>query len=228
MLILSPQDVALSEMPHPNTQKMLPVLTYQSRHFTLVRKFGPGDRQMALDFCKDLVDNRRKFCILLEEAHRYSVWGRLKPLAIAPNQTPTAKLSSTDGTVSPLFSAQDQQSLLSLSEDEFSQVVLKKLNQQRKILGRIALNTVHRHPSAQYRRTSNVFVAYRDGGGLTYGFIIHWFRELALGVGKNLTTKIAWEVVEKQHFRAEVVEDESIFSPSHGEDLDRLFANLLP
>ncbi len=225
MLILSPQDVTLAEIHHPETQKRMPVLTYQSQRFGLVRKFELSDRQGAMDFSKNLVTNHRKFCILLEEAHQYSVWGRLRPLTHAPSAAQTQKVSEQ---ISTLFTRQEWAAIAPLPEEQFSQALLKKLNQQRKLLGEIALKTIHSHPSAQYRRTASVFVAYRDGGGLTYGFIIHWFRELALGVGKNLTTKIGWDVINKQHFKATVVEDESVFSPSNAEGLDQLFKNLLP
>lgn len=224
MLILSPQDVSLSRMRHPETQKKMVILTYQNRHFGLLRKFEAGDRQGALDFCKKLVEDQGKLCVLLESEHHASVWGKLKRLDVPLTPIKSDSITSKNA----LFTLQEWQLLIQTSEEEFSQALLKKLNQQRKILGDIALGIVHSHSSVQYRRTSNVFVAYRDGGGLTYGFIIHWFRELALGVGKNLTTKITWEVVEKQHLRAEVAEDSSVFSPGNREELDRFFANLLP
>ena len=224
MLILSPQDVALSRMRHPETQQKMVILTYQGRHFGLVRKFEEGDRQGAFDFFKDLVEYKGKSCVLLEANDRYSVWGKLKALPVA--EVP-ATVDVGPGQ-SSLFTTQEWAEVLQMPEDIFSQTLLKKLNQQRKILGKIALGIVHNHPSAQYRRTSTVFVAYRDGGGFTYGFVIHWFRELALGVGKNLTTKMTWEVLEKRHLRAEVAEDSSVFSPGHPEELDRFFASLLP
>ncbi|MEM9771469.1 MAG: hypothetical protein AAF889_07725 [Cyanobacteria bacterium P01_D01_bin.73] len=229
MLILSPQDVALSRMRHPETQQKMAILTYQSHRFGLVRKFERGDRQDALDFCKDLAENKKKTCVLLEENNRYSVWGKLKRLE-NKNSAASSKLAIEEVKVEndTLFNGQEAGELQTASEEEFSQILLKKLNQNRKDLGRVALGIVHDHPSAQYRRTSNVFVAYRDGGGLVYGLVIHWFREIALGVGKNLTTKVTWEVVEKRHLRAEVAEDESIFSPGNAGDLDRFFAGLLP
>ncbi|MGD1850511.1 MAG: hypothetical protein ACFCBU_07835 [Cyanophyceae cyanobacterium] len=222
--------MALSRMRHPDTQQKMAILTYQSHHFGLVRKFERGDRQDALDFCKDLAENKRKLCVLLEENNRYSVWGKLKRLerqtdSVAP---PNPNIENPKAEQNTLFSAQELKELQAASEENFSQILLKKLNQTRKDLGRIALGIVHDHPSAKYRRTSNIFVAYRDGGGLVYGLVIHWFREIALGVGKNLTTKVTWEVVEKRHLRAEVAEDESLFSPGNAEDLDRFFAGLLP
>lgn len=224
MLILSPQDVVLSRIRHPETQQKMVLLTYQNRHFGLIRKFEASDRQGALEFYRNLVDKQHKTCVLLEDRSRYSVWGKLKSLGGKSRPVKGFK-PNYDGT---LFTEQEWAKLTSLSEEEFGQALLKKLNQQRKLLGSIALSIVHNHPSVQYRRTSTVFLAYRDGGGLTYGFVIRWFRDLALGVGKNLTTKMTWEVVDRQHLRAEVAEDESVFSPGNGKALDRFFATLLP
>ena len=133
MLILSPQDVALSRMRHPDTQQRMAILTYQSHHFGLVRKFERGDRQDALDFCKDLAENKKKLCILLEENNRYSVWGKLKRLeykAKAVNSKPTAESGNRQDTT--LFNVRELNELKAASEEEFSQIVLKKLNQNRK------------------------------------------------------------------------------------------------
>jgi hypothetical protein len=51
---------------------------------------------------------------------------------------------------------------------------------------------------------------------------------VALGFGKNLITKISWEVVDNKHFQANVYEDNSIFEPINPEKLDSFFRSLIP
>lgn len=111
---------------------------------------------------------------------------------------------------------------------ELAETLLLRLNSQRNRVGEAALKIIHPNDNVSYRRTNSVFVSPRDGGGYVYGFIIHWFRNVALGLGKNLTTKISWEIVDNKHFQARVYEDDSIFAPINPEQLDSFFETLIP
>lgn len=127
-----------------------------------------------------------------------------------------------------LFTADEWGELQNKSPDVMAEKLLLQLNARRDLIGKSALKIVHPNNNAVYQRTDSVFIAPRDGGGYVYGFIVHWFRDVLLGVGKNLTTKIAWEILDNQHFQAKVVEDSSIFSPVNSEELEKLFKELIP
>jgi hypothetical protein len=126
-----------------------------------------------------------------------------------------------------LFTA-DEWTALETKSSELPETLLIRLNSQRNRVGEAALKIVHPDDKVSYGRTDSVFVSPRDGGGYVYGFIIHWFRDVALGLGKNLTTKISWEIVDNKHFQAKVYEDDSIFKPINPEKLDSFFGSLIP
>jgi hypothetical protein len=78
MFILNRQDVDIVNIPHPQKEGLqLPVLVYQRQTFGLLTMFGEN-REEALMYWRDLVDNKGKVCVLLEEPEikRYSVWGK--------------------------------------------------------------------------------------------------------------------------------------------------------
>jgi hypothetical protein len=100
MFILNRQDVEITNVPHPQKKELqIPVLIYQRQTFGLLSMFG-DNREEALLYWRDLVDNKGKLCILLEEPEikRFSVWGKFvlgKDLIMAksservvPEQTP--------------------------------------------------------------------------------------------------------------------------------------------
>lgn len=133
----------------------------------------------------------------------------------------------TFSTKISLFTA-DEWAALETNSSKLPETLLIRLNSQRNQVGEAALKIVHPNDNVSYERTDSVFVSPRDGGGYVYGFIIHWFRDVALGLGKNLTTKISWEVVDNKHFQANVYEDNSIFEPIGSEILDSFFQSLIP
>jgi hypothetical protein len=76
MFILTRQDVEITNISHPSNQdQKIPILLYRDQTFRLLRTFG-NDRETASVFWRDLVDNKGKNCILLEEPEsgRFSVW----------------------------------------------------------------------------------------------------------------------------------------------------------
>jgi hypothetical protein len=78
MFILKRQDVEITSISHPsNKDQKISILLYQNQTFRLMSTFG-DDREKALLFWRDLVDNKDMTCILLEEpeSSRFSVWGK--------------------------------------------------------------------------------------------------------------------------------------------------------
>jgi hypothetical protein len=78
MFILKRQDVEITSISHPsNKDQKIAVLSYRDQTFRLMSMFG-NDREQALLFWRDLVDNKDMTCILLEEpeSNRFSVWGK--------------------------------------------------------------------------------------------------------------------------------------------------------
>ncbi|NJL43215.1 MAG: hypothetical protein HC935_07555 [Pseudanabaena sp. SU_2_4] len=90
MFILNRRDVEITSISHPSNQdKKISILLYRDQTFRLMQIFG-NDREQALLFWRDLVDNKGMNCILLEEpeSSRFSVWGKfifdknlVKPIA---------------------------------------------------------------------------------------------------------------------------------------------------
>jgi len=78
MFILKRQDVEISSMKHPNRDQQIPILNYQDQIFRLISVFGANQKDEAKTFWQDLTDNQGKFCILLEEPERFSIWGRIR------------------------------------------------------------------------------------------------------------------------------------------------------
>lgn len=127
-----------------------------------------------------------------------------------------------------LFTAAAWDALQRAPDEKFAQEILAQLNACRHDLGAQILQIVHPSNTVQYQRTNAVFMSYRDGGGYTYGLIIFWFRYVAFGMGKNLSTKVSWEVVNRKHHHAKVAEDGSMFAPTNAQELDDFFRALLP
>lgn len=78
MFILKRQDVEISMMKHPNREQQIPILNYQDQIFRLISVFAANQKDEAKNFWQDLTDNQGKFCILLEEPERFSIWGRIR------------------------------------------------------------------------------------------------------------------------------------------------------
>ncbi|MFP4008483.1 MAG: Npun_F0813 family protein [Spirulinaceae cyanobacterium] len=78
MLILKRQDVEISSIQHPKREQKIPILKYQDQSFRLINVFAQDQAEEAKNFWRELTDNQGKFCILLEEPNRHSVWGRIR------------------------------------------------------------------------------------------------------------------------------------------------------
>lgn len=78
MLILKRQDVEIANVQIPQREQPIPILSYQGQQFRLISVFSAKQEDEARSFWRDLTDNQGKFCILLEEPERYSIWGRVK------------------------------------------------------------------------------------------------------------------------------------------------------
>ncbi|WP_072620971.1 Npun_F0813 family protein [Spirulina major] len=78
MFILQRQDVEISSVQHPKREQQIPILKYQDQTFRLISVFDVAKAEEAKTFWKDLTDNQGKFCVLLQEENRHSVWGRVK------------------------------------------------------------------------------------------------------------------------------------------------------
>ncbi len=111
MFILTRRDVEITSISHPsNKDKKISVLLYQNYKFRLVRVFE-NDREKALIFWRDLVDNKGMACIFLEESesNRFSVWGKFdfNENLVAPTTQqnlavdPPAQISSTQTNSAP-------------------------------------------------------------------------------------------------------------------------------
>lgn len=78
MLILKRQDVEISSIQHPRREQKIPILKYQDQSFRLISVFAQDQAEEAKNFWRELTDNQGKFCVLLEEPNRHSVWGRIR------------------------------------------------------------------------------------------------------------------------------------------------------
>jgi len=78
MIILKRQDVEISSIQHPKRDQQIPILKYQDQTFRLISVFSASQAEEAKSFWKDLTDNQGKFCVLLQESDRHSVWGRVR------------------------------------------------------------------------------------------------------------------------------------------------------
>lgn len=95
MFILKRQDVEISSVQHPNRDKQIPILNYQGQTFRLLSVFNSSQGDEARAFWRDLTDNRGKACVLLEEADKYSIWGKVRLDQLASE-------ASADGKI-PIF-----------------------------------------------------------------------------------------------------------------------------
>lgn len=77
MFILKRQDVEISSIQHPKRDQQIPILNYQGQTFRLIKAFPASQAEEAKNFWRDLTDNQGKFCILLEEPERHSIWGKV-------------------------------------------------------------------------------------------------------------------------------------------------------
>ncbi|AFY71043.1 hypothetical protein Pse7367_2790 [Thalassoporum mexicanum PCC 7367] len=78
MFILKRKDVEIISVQNPQRkEQQIAILQYQGQTFRLLNIFG-DNREEALEFWRDLTDNKGKACVLLEEPKRFSVWGKVK------------------------------------------------------------------------------------------------------------------------------------------------------
>ncbi|WGV28433.1 Npun_F0813 family protein [Halotia branconii] len=78
MFILKRQDVEISSIQHPKRDQQVPILHYQGQTFRLISLFKASQEEEARALWRELTDNRGKACVLLEEADRFSVWGKVR------------------------------------------------------------------------------------------------------------------------------------------------------
>ena len=78
MFILKRQDVEIGSFQHPSKEQKIPILSYQGQTFRLLSIFNAAQEEEARTLWRDLTDNRGKACVLLEEAERFSVWGKIQ------------------------------------------------------------------------------------------------------------------------------------------------------
>ncbi|MGB0563912.1 MAG: Npun_F0813 family protein [Spirulinaceae cyanobacterium] len=87
MFILQRQDVEIANIQHPKREQQIPILKYQDQTFRLISVFEAAQAEEAKNFWKDLTDNQGKFCVLLQEENRHSVWGRFKMEQLSQEST---------------------------------------------------------------------------------------------------------------------------------------------
>ncbi|MDJ1184504.1 Npun_F0813 family protein [Roseofilum casamattae] len=78
MFILKRQDVELSKIQHPNGDQQIPILTYQGQTYRLLKVFAAHEAEEAKALWRDLIDNKGKVSVLLQEPERHSVWGKIR------------------------------------------------------------------------------------------------------------------------------------------------------
>ncbi|MBP0018040.1 MAG: hypothetical protein J7647_10840 [Cyanobacteria bacterium SBLK] len=79
MFILKRQDVEIVNIQHPKQEdRQIPILKYQDRAYRLLNIYDAAQAEEAKNYWKDLTDNQGKFCILLQEKKRHSIWERAK------------------------------------------------------------------------------------------------------------------------------------------------------
>lgn len=100
MFILKRQDVEISSIQHPKREQKIPILKYQDQSFRLIGVFAASQAEEARNYWRDLTDNQGKFCILLEEPDRHSIWGRIRLEQLGSDEDAVA-----DARVVPLTQA---------------------------------------------------------------------------------------------------------------------------
>lgn len=78
MFILKRQDVELSKIQHPSAEQPIPILTYQGQTYRLLKVFESHQAEEAKALWRDLIDNKGKVSVLLQEPERHSVWGKIR------------------------------------------------------------------------------------------------------------------------------------------------------
>ena len=78
MFLLTPEEVEITSVPHPRKPKRVPILSYEDKTFRLMSVFAAHQDTEAHAAWRDLADNQGKACVLLEEAHRFSLWRHVR------------------------------------------------------------------------------------------------------------------------------------------------------
>jgi hypothetical protein len=104
MFILKRQDVEITSIQHPTKDQKIPILNYQSMTFRLLNVFPATQADEARTLWRELTDNQGKACVLLEEADRYSIWGKVRLEQLVGELSAPKTSRSPDGAVlSPVF-----------------------------------------------------------------------------------------------------------------------------
>lgn len=78
MFILKRENVQIVNVQRPEQDQKIPILKYNNQTFRLIKVYPAEQREEAMNFWRDLTDNKHKFCVLLEEQERYSLWLKVK------------------------------------------------------------------------------------------------------------------------------------------------------
>lgn len=88
MFLLTPEDIEITQVQHPKKAGKVPILSYQGQTFRLISIFSAQRQDEAQAAGRQMAEGEGKFCVLLEEPFRYSLWrqvridmGRLHPVA---------------------------------------------------------------------------------------------------------------------------------------------------
>lgn len=105
MFILKRQDVDITSVQHPTKDQKIPILNYQSMTFRLLSVFPAAQADEARSLWRELTDNQGKACVLLEEAERYSIWGKIRLEQLVGELSPPKAARSANGNapLSPVF-----------------------------------------------------------------------------------------------------------------------------
>ncbi|MCX7593304.1 MAG: hypothetical protein N2235_06010 [Fischerella sp.] len=93
MFILKRQDVEISTIGHPKRDQQVPILHYQGQTFRLISVFKASQEEEAKALWRELTDNKGKACVLLEEAERFSVWGKIRLEQLSGDTDSHSKIS---------------------------------------------------------------------------------------------------------------------------------------
>ncbi|MFM2431135.1 MAG: hypothetical protein RLZZ511_2348 [Cyanobacteriota bacterium] len=114
MFILQRQDVEITSVQHPTKDQKIPILNYQTMTFRLLNVFAGNQADEARSLWRELTDNQGKACVLLEEADRYSIWGKVRLDQLVGELTPAVSKSGRSGTTTTLSPVHTQACLLML------------------------------------------------------------------------------------------------------------------
>lgn len=104
MFILQRQDVEIASMQHPSQNQKVPVLRYGGQSFRLLKTFDSTLADEALALWRDLVDQRGKVCILLQEPSRHSVWGLFRPEETTADSKPSRSVFPVEAGLQVILS----------------------------------------------------------------------------------------------------------------------------